>query len=105
MFGQLKNLQELNLTNTKQLKCLPEETGNLGSLIKLSLDDSGIRLLNPSIKYALACSRFRFRAVKAPIGNHCMTMGWPVILENAIRSHSLFIIINYSIILHLSLIF
>eukprot|EP00533_Pseudo-nitzschia_delicatissima_P011472 CAMPEP_0197283050 /NCGR_PEP_ID=MMETSP1432-20130617/24734_1 /TAXON_ID=44447 /ORGANISM="Pseudo-nitzschia delicatissima, Strain UNC1205" /LENGTH=248 /DNA_ID=CAMNT_0042750033 /DNA_START=99 /DNA_END=845 /DNA_ORIENTATION=- len=47
--GRLQSLKELNLGCTSELTSLPEEIGDLGSLIKLSLYGSAIRSLPPSI--------------------------------------------------------
>ena len=74
--GRLRSLKELNLGATTELTSLPEEIGDLGSLIKLFLSGSGVRSLPYSINYALSC------AARVPIGTHLFSAkGWPVSLQ------------------------
>ena len=47
--GRFRSLKELNLDYTDDLTSLPDEIGNLGSLVKLSLYSSAIISLPPSI--------------------------------------------------------
>ena len=79
----MQALQELNLRDAKELKSLPDEIGNLGSLIKLKIRNSGIESVPPPVKYAVACNIFRNRAAKAPLDTRSMTMGLPLLLGNA----------------------
>ena len=46
---RLQSVQELHLSGTKKLKCLPEEIDNLTSLFKLNLAGSDIRSIPTSI--------------------------------------------------------